>query len=236
MIRISHHVLIIFVFAMTSLRSVSSSSLCYSAKDDECTFTYNGNSSLGTYQPANKCGFLQKFRRNHWQQFGRCGFDPEDPRVPLVCCPEEFVEFGLRPRVSNFGAPTPGAPAPPAPTPGTPTPGTLTPGNIALKICEGFGTRPEAEDDNLDDDDRIIFGKRSDVSEFPYFVSLGYYNEEQNTTFNCGGALISKTHVITAAHCCTKSKMPVMVRMGKVRGGLRDSNKRFVRKCFAFNF
>ncbi|XP_058809925.1 chymotrypsin-1-like [Phymastichus coffea] len=44
--------------------------------------------------------------------------------------------------------------------------------------------------------ERIVGGKLAEVGEFPYMVSL----RMRNNHF-CGGALITKRHVLTAAHC-----------------------------------
>lgn len=59
---------------------------------------------------------------------------------------------------------------------------------------------------------QIQNGSPAEVGEFPFLVALGY--EANNTddansngiAYNCGGALISTTFVLTAAHCVTSSK------------------------------
>ena len=80
------------------------------------------------------------------------------------------------------------------------------------KLCDSFGTNPRFEIS-----ERIIGGSRSDVGEFPHFAALTYQDvEKSNVTFDCGGALISNKHVLTAAHCIRENQTPHLVRLGSV--------------------
>lgn len=66
--------------------------------------------------------------------------------------------------------------------------------------------------------DRIIGGVLAATGEFPHFAALAYRNKETGTvSFNCGGALISHRHVLTAAHCFKTKDSLVYVRLGTVR-------------------
>lgn len=45
---------------------------------------------------------------------------------------------------------------------------------------------------------RIVGGEEAKEAEFPWLAALS-----RRGKFYCGGALITRKHVLTAAHCCT---------------------------------
>ncbi len=45
----------------------------------------------------------------------------------------------------------------------------------------------------------VVGGKDANISEVPYQISLMQHN-----SFTCGGSIISKSYILTAAHCVTK--------------------------------
>ncbi|KAJ2946089.1 hypothetical protein O0L34_g5008 [Tuta absoluta] len=64
-------------------------------------------------------------------------------------------------------------------------------------------TRETPEELGISLDNRIAGGKRTDLYQFPWTVLLKAtfdYGTKQST-FNCGGSLISSRYVLTAAHC-----------------------------------
>jgi len=52
---------------------------------------------------------------------------------------------------------------------------------------------------------RIVNGQYAEPNEFPWQVNVNI--EKNGTIFSCGGAIISKKHVITAAHCTMNGKL-----------------------------
>lgn len=51
----------------------------------------------------------------------------------------------------------------------------------------------------------VVGGESASLHEFPHMALLGYKSTENDrTSWDCGGSLISENFVLTAAHCLTK--------------------------------
>ncbi|XP_018572118.1 trypsin-2-like [Anoplophora glabripennis] len=61
-------------------------------------------------------------------------------------------------------------------------------------------------------DDRIINGTEAKLGQFPWMARLGITRENASPIFFCGGSLISRIFVISAAHC---TDMGDIVRLGQ---------------------
>lgn len=51
---------------------------------------------------------------------------------------------------------------------------------------------------------RVVGGVDAQVGAWPWMALLGYKDRVGEVGFKCGGSLITKRHVLTAAHCIRK--------------------------------
>lgn len=65
--------------------------------------------------------------------------------------------------------------------------------------------------------DRIIGGNNATLGQFPWIARLGY-KDDTEIDWMCGGALITNSHVITAAHCVQPTEegpVLLLIRLGE---------------------
>ncbi|KAI4455190.1 modular serine protease [Holotrichia oblita] len=56
----------------------------------------------------------------------------------------------------------------------------------------------------------ITYGKKTKPGQFPWHAAL-YHSKDGSLSYKCGGSLISKHHIITAAHCVSKPVSPALL-------------------------
>ncbi|XP_063216365.1 CLIP domain-containing serine protease B4-like [Bacillus rossius redtenbacheri] len=126
----------------------------------------------------------------------QCGFVS---RMPLVCCAQ----------------PT---------TPSTTTPGQTAPltdplvdvtGDVKLRLLPLDICSPPAQN-------RIIGGNKTALFEYPWMALLAY-DTWRGIQFRCGGTVINKRYILTAAHCITN--LPPSQKLVGVRLGEHDMSK-----------
>ena len=86
---------------------------------------------------------------------------------------------------------------------------------------------------NLRPQDRVLGGRDAEESEFPWMVSIQYYNGTRGWIHMCGGAIIDRKVILTAAHCDMQRKAPY----GRIVAGCRvNSNVKNQIVCQIINF
>ncbi|XP_018568826.1 serine protease 7-like [Anoplophora glabripennis] len=71
-----------------------------------------------------------------------------------------------------------------------------------LVCCGSQGNwKPDRSDCGYQLSDKIYGGGETELYEFPWMALLEYKNPSNRRRFSCGGVIISKRYVLTAAHC-----------------------------------
>ncbi|KYM76561.1 Serine protease easter [Atta colombica] len=174
---------------------------------DQCTV----DSQVGTCINARDCTLVSNIlqqsreqaidylRRNH------CGFEGSNP---LVCCVNS-ASISTRP---NGVETNPGSTSDPSwNSESSPSPIE----NFQIDLANN----PLLSNNcGRDLSQRIVGGERTDLDEFPWMALVEYQKPNGRTTA-CGGVLISKRYVLTAAHCVKGKDLPANWRLSSVRLG-----------------
>ncbi|RZC14238.1 uncharacterized protein BDFB_008011, partial [Asbolus verrucosus] len=165
---------------------------------DECT---TPNRQQGDCKPINKCSALYSLLEHRpipastadYLRRSQCGFVGAYPKV---CCP-----------IGSSQPPTVKPPVVEGPTESTnvvPVSSDLLPNT---NIC---GTNTQ---------NRIYGGEKTDLDEFPWMALVEYEKPGGSRGFYCGGVLINKRYVLTAAHCVKGKDLPKTWKLVSVRLG-----------------
>ncbi|KAI4498470.1 hypothetical protein M0802_006405 [Mischocyttarus mexicanus] len=134
----------------------------------------------------------------------QCGFEGQNPRV---CCADGSDPIDLSPARGNIQSPNE-----PSET-----------GNQS-ELIDNLLNNPLLPDEcSKDLVTRIIGGTPTALEEFPWMALLEYQHPRGRTTA-CGGVLINKRYVLTAAHCLKGKDLPPTWSLRNVRLGEYDTS------------
>ncbi|XP_052865804.1 venom serine protease Bi-VSP-like isoform X1 [Anopheles cruzii] len=120
---------------------------------------------------------------------------------PFVCCPSQRATVPPAPPAPPTEPPAPVTPAPTQapPPPPPPPPPPATPDSAvgpARLLTPETGCGFSQVEHN-----RVVGGVPAALNGWPWMALVGYKNALGEVSFKCGGSLITKRHVLTAAHC-----------------------------------
>ncbi|XP_071451047.1 venom protease-like [Hetaerina americana] len=176
-------------------------------REEESTTCSTPSDESGTCIVLRTCPPMVNLLRSGQSAYLRraiCGYDGLEPKV---CCPD-----------SRAGPVAPPSTAPT--TTSTTTTTTTTAPPPLLLPNQGF----EEEDDAVKcgfsnvTHFRVVGGTEAKLGAWPWLAALGYRNVKDPNAgprFLCGGALISRRHILTAGHCVHRRKDLYFVRLGE---------------------
>ncbi|XP_018342834.1 PREDICTED: serine protease easter-like [Trachymyrmex septentrionalis] len=174
---------------------------------DQCTV----DSQVGTCINARDCtlvsNILQQSREQaiNYLRRNHCGFEGSNP---LVCC-VNTASISTRPSgvLTNPG------------TTSNPNRNSESSSSPIENVQIDLANNPLLSNEcGRDLSQRIVGGERTDLDEFPWMALVEYQKPNGRTTA-CGGVLISKRYVLTAAHCVKGKDLPANWRLSSVRLG-----------------
>ncbi|KAL3285737.1 hypothetical protein HHI36_000264 [Cryptolaemus montrouzieri] len=85
-----------------------------------------------------------------------------------------------------------------------------------------------------DTSNRIFGGEQADLDEFPWMALIEYEKSDKRRGFYCGGVLINKRYILTAAHCIKGRDLPKTWKLFSARLGEYDTES--VKDCINNGF
>ncbi|KAL0100211.1 hypothetical protein PUN28_019557 [Cardiocondyla obscurior] len=157
---------------------------------------------LSTILQQSRDQAITYLRRNH------CGFEGSNP---LVCCVGS-ASINTRPGGSTTN--------PGSTQSWNPDQNPQPVENIAADLANNPLLPSDCGSDLVQ---KLLGGERTDLDEFPWMALLEYQKPNGRSTA-CGGVLISKRYVLTAAHCIKGKDLPTNWRLTSVRLGEYDTD------------
>ena len=140
--------------------------------------------------------FVQRQRDPQYVQYIRQSNAVCNYIQPNVCCPLQKSAPPAPPTAPPTALPT-APPPPPPPAPVTQAPPAPAPSSGPAELLTpetgcGYSTVQH---------NRVVGGVPAELNGWPWMALVGYKNTLGEVSFKCGGSLITKRHVLTAAHC-----------------------------------
>jgi len=137
-----------------------------------------------------------------------CGLDESTgQKLPKICCPSAALAVKPKPQVTPAESTAPEEPV---------NKYSNHPARQLLADGASCGISNPVG--------RIVGGQDALMGQFPWLVNLGYRQQgKQGTLFKCGGTLIGRRYVLTAAHCVTE--LPRNFKLEVIRVGEHDLDK-----------
>ncbi|RLU16063.1 hypothetical protein DMN91_011821 [Ooceraea biroi] len=196
---------------LVSLKLLTFLIISINAQYEDSRSGCRADGQMGTCKAARNCTavatILQQSRDEAFAYLKRnhCGFDG---KTPLVCCINNIITRPTPPNEDLYDR-------------------TLTNSGNSTPSEEGrigVDNNPLLPSDcGRDLSQRIVGGERTSLDEFPWMALLEYQKPNGRTTA-CGGVLISKRYVLTAAHCIKGKDLPTTWRLSSVRLGEYDTD------------
>uniref|UniRef100_A0A1Y1L107 CLIP domain-containing serine protease n=1 Tax=Photinus pyralis TaxID=7054 RepID=A0A1Y1L107_PHOPY len=154
----------------------------------------------------------------------QCGFEGRNPKV---CCMDEYddnrKEDTLPTSEDGYMA-------------GIPASSTKERPPVYPSVTKPDATFPVSSRSLLPDrsvcgtatENRIVGGQVAELDEFPW-MALIEYRKPSGSGFHCGGVLISKRYILTAAHCVKGRDLPKTWQISNVRLG--EYNTQTAKDC-----
>ncbi|XP_058790458.1 CLIP domain-containing serine protease B4-like [Phymastichus coffea] len=192
------------------------------------------NAALENLESSEKCVNIYKcepvlrlmrvpmVRKKIWRQVARahCGFEGNDHKVycdveKIIRRPERFEVVLDAHSVNDMPTATPPAPVDPL--------SSSTDKHPNFRLLDHDICGPVPQNYREQAITRIIGGKEAEIDEFPWMALLIYrenYYRNNKIQFRCGGTVINRNHVMTAAHCVTH--LHINIKLSGVRVGEYD--------------
>lgn len=194
--------LVCFVFALFWSYVLSDTCVTPLGANSNCVSLYSCPELMRAFDQRPLSSDVIDFLRQ-----SQCGFEGYTPRV---CC-------GPLPSQQDRPQTTP--------PPRSSRQPTQIQGDVDPVYNEDSSPAPSNECGLDNGGDKIYGGQLTDLGEFPWLVLEGYRTSKGSITYQCGGVLVNRRYVLTAAHCITGAIETQVGTLYSVRLGEYDTQK-----------